>query len=121
MLIQRANKYCAEPTPYQAQAMGQWVGACRWEYNAALERRIFEYENYGFRLDYHGQARELTLERAKRDWLDFAPVHALQYALRHLEDAFARFLSGLNRFPKPRKKFRDVPSPYRPRMSSSSA
>jgi hypothetical protein len=67
MLIQRANKYCAEPTPYQAQAMGQWVGACRWEYNAALERRIFEYENYGFRLDYHGQARELTLERAKRD------------------------------------------------------
>jgi putative transposase len=107
MLIQRANKYCAEPTPYQAQAMGQWVGACRWEYNAALERRIFEYENYGLRLDYHAQARELTLERAKRDWLAFAPVHALQYALRHLEDAFARFLSGLNRFPKPRKKFRD--------------
>jgi hypothetical protein len=26
MLIQRANKSCAEPTPYQAQAMGQWVG-----------------------------------------------------------------------------------------------
>jgi hypothetical protein len=26
MLIQRANKLCAEPTPYQARAMGQWVG-----------------------------------------------------------------------------------------------
>jgi hypothetical protein len=38
----RMLKYSAEPTPYQAQAMGQWVGACRWEYNAALERRIFE-------------------------------------------------------------------------------
>jgi putative transposase len=77
MLIQHANKYCAEPTPYQAQAMGQWVGACRWAYNAALERGIVEYENYGLRLDYHAQARELTLERAKRDWLAFAPVHAL--------------------------------------------
>jgi hypothetical protein len=64
MLIQRANKYRAVPTPYQAQAMGQWVGACRWEYNAALERRIYEHENYGFRLGYRDQARELTTERA---------------------------------------------------------
>jgi putative transposase len=82
-----------------------------WRVPLGIQRRPrtahFRVENYGFRLDYHGQARELTLERAKRDWLDFAPVHALQYALRHLEDAFARFLSGLNRFPKPRKKFRD--------------
>jgi hypothetical protein len=26
MLIQRANKLCAEPTPYQP--LGHWVGAC---------------------------------------------------------------------------------------------
>jgi hypothetical protein len=26
MLIQRANKLCAEPTLYQARALGQWVG-----------------------------------------------------------------------------------------------
>jgi hypothetical protein len=44
-----------------------------------------------------------TSSESARDWLDFA--HALQYALRHLEDAFARLLSGLNRFPNPRKKF----------------
>src|SRR5215831_3342111 len=50
MLLQRANKYRAEPSPYQALAMGQWVGACRHEYNHALERRQYEYRNYGFSL-----------------------------------------------------------------------
>jgi putative transposase len=40
MLIRRANKYCSEPTPYQAQAMGQWVGATRFVYNIGLEQRI---------------------------------------------------------------------------------
>src|SRR5215472_2668837 len=61
MLLQRANKYRAEPSPYQAQAMGQWVGACRHEYNHALERRQYEYRNYGFSLAYVPQAKELTV------------------------------------------------------------
>jgi hypothetical protein len=62
MPIQRANKLCAEPTPYQA--LGQWVGACRHEYNHALERREYEYRNYGFSLAYVPQAKELTSRRA---------------------------------------------------------
>lgn len=107
MLLQRANKYCAEPSPYQAQAMGQWVGACRHEYNHALERRQYEYRNYGFALAYVPQAKELTGRRAATDWLDFAPVHALQNALRDLDEAFVRFLSGLCGFPTPRKKFKN--------------
>jgi Putative transposase DNA-binding domain/Probable transposase/Helix-turn-helix domain len=48
MLIQRANKYRSEPAPYQAQAMGQWVGTRRHEVNHALERRQYEYRNYAF-------------------------------------------------------------------------
>lgn len=106
MLIQRANKYCAEPTPYQAQAMGQWVGACRFVYNIALEQRI-DARRKGVRLDYNKQAKEITTCRAMADWLKFAPVHAVQYALQHLEDAFARFFSGQNHHPTPRKKFKD--------------
>src|SRR5262245_15113727 len=107
MLIQRANKYCAEPTPYQAQAMGQWVGACRHEYNHALERRQYEYRNYGFSLAYVPQAKELTGRRAAIDWLDFVPVHALQNALRDLDEAFSRFFKKLCRHPTPRKKFKN--------------
>jgi putative transposase len=107
VLIQRANKYCAEPTPYQAQALSQWVGACRHEYNHALERRQFEYRNYGFSLAYVPQAKELTGRRATTDWLDFTPIHALQNALRDLDEAFSRFFKGLCGHPKPRKKFKN--------------
>src|SRR5215510_10882269 len=80
MLLQRANKYRAEPSPYQAQAMGQRVGACRHEYNHALERRQYEYRNYGFSLAYVPQAKELTVRRAAKNWLEFVPIHALQNA-----------------------------------------
>ena len=107
MLIQRANKYCAEPSPYQAQAMGQWVGACRHEYNHALERRVEEYRNYGFSLGYVLQAKELTGRRSVKDWLNFAPIHALQNALRDLDEAFSRFFKGLCGHPTPRKKFKN--------------
>ena len=103
MLIQRANKYRAEPTPYQAQAMGQWVGAC---YNIGLEQRI-DARRRGVWLDYNMQAKELTTCRTMADWLTFTPVHALQYALQSLEDAFARFRSGQNDHPTPRKKFKN--------------
>jgi putative transposase len=102
MLIQRANKLCA--VPYQAQALGQRLGACRHEYNHALERREYEYRNYGFSLTDVAQAKELTSRRATTDWLDFAPIHALQNALRDLDEAFSRFFEGLCGHPTPRKK-----------------
>src|SRR5215475_4880147 len=107
MLIQRANKYCAEPTPYQAQAMGQWVGACRHEYNHGLERRQYEYRNYGFSLAYVPQAKELTGRRAAIDWLDFVPVHALQNALRDLDEAFSRFFKKLCGHPHAAKEVQE--------------
>jgi transposase len=105
MLVHRAAKFCCEPSPYQAQSLGQWVGACRHEYNLALERGDYEYKNYGFSLAYVPQAKELTGRRACLDWLNFAPVHALQNALRDLDEAFDRFFKGLCRHPTPRKKF----------------
>ena len=37
--MQRANVYRLEPTETQAIAFGQWVGACRFVYNLALDQR----------------------------------------------------------------------------------
>jgi hypothetical protein len=70
MLIHRANNCCCEPAPYQAQAMGQWVGATRFVSNIGLKQRIDVWRKR-VRLAYNKQAKELT-EMA--DWLDFAPV-----------------------------------------------
>jgi putative transposase len=59
----------------------------------------------GRRITYVSQARELTMLRDEVDWLKAAPVHALQNALRAVEDTFQRFFAGLCAYPKPRKKF----------------
>jgi len=107
MFLQRANLYCAELSPYQAQAMSQWVGACRYVYNEGLKRRNYEYDNYGFSLRYPMQQSDLTKWRHAKEWLMDPPGHALQIALQALDDAFQRFLKGLCKHPTPRKKFRD--------------
>jgi putative transposase len=40
------------------------------------------------------------------DWIEALPIHAAQYALMALEEAFDRFFKGLAGYPKPRKKFK---------------
>jgi putative transposase len=103
MLLQRANVYRLEPTEDQANAFGQWVGACRSVYNVALEqRRTWGREH---RLSYNQQQGEITALRADVDWVRAVPVHALQMAVRALDNAFQRFFSGLGQFPTPHKKF----------------
>jgi hypothetical protein len=44
MLIHRTNKYGSEPTPYQAQATGQWVGATRFVFNTG--RRLSDADQF---------------------------------------------------------------------------
>jgi putative transposase len=103
MLLQRANVYRLDPTVDQASTFAQWVGACRTVYNVALDqRRTWGREH---RLSYNQQQAEITDLRADVDWLKAVPVHALQMAVRALDNAFQRFFAGLGEFPTPRKKF----------------
>ena len=105
MLIQRANVYRLEPTEEQANTFAQWVGACRFVYNIALEQR----RTWGqcHRLSYNQQQSEITHLRVEADWIRAVPIHALQMAVRALDAAFQRFFIGLGDYPQPRKKFRD--------------
>lgn len=105
MLINRANVYRLEPSEEQAAAFGQWAGACRFVYNLALDQRSAWGQRHG--LCYNQQQAEITHLRAEVDWLKAVPVHALQMAVRALDTAYQRFFSGLAKYPKPRKKFRD--------------
>ncbi len=105
MLIQRANIYRLEPTAEQADAFTQWVGACRFVYNIALEQRRTWGKSH--RLSYNQQQAEITHLRAEIDWLRAVPVHALQTSVRALDSAFQRFFMGLGGYPQSRKKFLD--------------
>lgn len=103
MLIQRANTYRLEPTAEQGIAFAQWAGACRFVYNLALEQRR-DWHRPGRSFTYNQQQREITHLRAEVDWLRAVPVHALQMAVRALDNAFQRFFTGLGSYPQPRHK-----------------
>jgi putative transposase len=103
MLIQRASTYRLEPTAEQGIAFAQWSGACRFVYNLALEQRRDWYRP-GRNFTYNQQQGEITHLRAEVDWLRAVPVHALQMAVRSLDNAFQRFFTGLGSYPQPRKK-----------------
>jgi putative transposase len=103
MLLQRANVYRLEPTEAQASAFAQWAGACRSVYNLALEQPRTWGRQHG--LSYNQQQREITSLRAEVDWFKAVPVHALQMAVRALDNAYQRFFAKLGEYPTPRKKF----------------
>jgi putative transposase len=103
MLLQRANIYRLEPTEEQAHRFSQWVGTCRSVYNLALEQR----RTWGkaHKIDYNRQQSEITDLRAEAEWIRDVPIHALQMAVRALDNAYQRFFMGLGEYPTPRKKF----------------
>jgi hypothetical protein len=53
MLIRRGNKYCSEPTPYQAQAMG-WRDPLRLQHRPGAAHRRLE-KGYASRLQQSGK------------------------------------------------------------------
>lgn len=105
MILQRANLYRLEPTLEQASAFTQWAGACRYVFNLALEQRR-DWHRPGRRFSYNQQQGEITQLRAEVDWIRAVPIHAIQMAVRAVDNAFQRFFTGLGGYPQPRRKDR---------------
>ncbi len=91
------------PTHEQTAQMSQIAGACRFIYNLALEQRRDWYRP-GRKFSFASQCREVTLLRAEVEWLNAAPVHTLQQALRDLERAYQNWWAKRAAAPTPRKK-----------------
>ena len=83
--------------------MSQIAGACRFIYNLALEQRR-DWCRPGRKFSFASQCREVTLLRAEVEWLNAAPVHTLQQALRDLERAYQNWWAKRAAAPTPRKK-----------------
>ncbi len=108
MIARKAAVFRLYPTPEQAAQMAQYAGACRFVYNLGLEQRRDWFRQYrantGSNISISSQCRELTALRAEVDWLKAAPVHALQGALRDLDQAYQNFFAGRSAYPRPRRK-----------------
>ena len=100
----RTVKVRVYPTPEQRKLLAQTFGCCRLVYNLALEQRS-TYGRRGRRISFVSWSAELKSLKVEADFLRDVPHHCLVQALKDLDSAYARFFSGQNAYPKPRRKF----------------
>jgi putative transposase len=104
---QQGNKFQLCLTRKQEIILLQWIGSCRFIYNAGLEHRVASYNaQYPKRVFYSEQQDSLPQIKAEPNffWLKDTPSQSLQFSLRNLDNAFSRFFQGLGKFPKKKKK-----------------
>ena len=123
--IKRGYKYRIYPTEDQAKQIDDYMHLFRRVYNwgIAKEKEIHELHKQG--LSKYGFYNEkelyalLTIERNKpeNEWLRKIPLTTGRLALRNVINAFNRFFSGENRYPrfKSKKKYKKSKSSFNTR------
>lgn len=110
--VKRAYKYRFYPTPEQAEQLARTFGCVRYVYNRALAERSRAWTQEQRRVTQAETDRMLT--QWKRDeetaWLTEPSKGPLQATLRHLQDAYTRFWSKQNGYPRFKKKGRSKDS-----------
>ncbi|MFD5541364.1 RNA-guided endonuclease InsQ/TnpB family protein [Streptomyces sp. NPDC127079] len=103
----RLYRFRFYPTEEQAAQLERTFGACRWVYNEGLALRSGAWERHRVVVGFAETCRALTgWKRAERTaWLrDVSTV--LQQSLRHLDQAYGRFLKGRAKYPRRKRKGR---------------
>lgn len=105
--IRKAYQFKLEPSAAQEQCFWQYAGAKRWVYNHMLAQRNETYKATGQSPTTNDQINQLpTLKRQdETTWLKTIHSQVLQNAVLDLDDAFARFFSKQNGYPKFKKKY----------------
>lgn len=106
MVVNRAYRHKLVLTPGQEGLCRRIAGCCRLIYNCGLEQRKLGYAATGRGMGYKAHTYHLKEAKAADGFgfLREAPAHCLQQALRDLDDAFKRFFSGQNGYPRPRRR-----------------
>jgi putative transposase len=102
----QAFKYELRPDGQQERQMSRFSGSCRFVFNKALALQKARYEQGEKKLGYAGLCKLLTEWRngTETPWLQDAPTHPLQQALKDLERAYANFFAKRADFPRFKKK-----------------
>ncbi|GAB2812004.1 hypothetical protein GCM10027073_50220 [Streptomyces chlorus] len=84
------------PDAEQVEQLSRTFGACRWVFNEGLALRSQAWEQHRVRVGFAETCRALTSwKRAEETtWLKEVSSTVLQQSLRHLDQAFSRFLRG---------------------------
>ncbi|MEX3638882.1 helix-turn-helix domain-containing protein [Paraburkholderia sp. BR14320] len=89
------------PNDETQRNMRELAGACRFVYNEALALQVERHKGGDKKLGYAGLCKLLTEWRngAEAPWLNDAPVHLLQQALKDLEHVYTNFFDKRAEFP----------------------
>jgi putative transposase len=104
--IYRAYKYRLYPTKAQEMLINKHIGACRWTYNYALEKKTKAYTQDKTKLSrFQIQADLPELKKSEEtEWLKEVNSQSLQAALEHMDNAFVHFFREKKGFPKFKSK-----------------
>lgn len=106
MLKRQAFKFRLREKPAQAAKMRRFAGCRRKVWNLALQEQQARRERGEPYAGYVEMAKWLTAWRNAPEtaYLKEAPVHALQEALRALDEAFQRFFRKEGGYPRPKRR-----------------
>ena len=108
MIKRQAFKFELKPNGKQLRICRRTAGCCRYVFNKALLVQKENYEAGNKFIGYVQMAKNLSQWRENKEscWLEEAPYHALQQALKAQDKAYKNFFAGLSNFPRSKKKSR---------------
>ncbi len=102
--ILKGYQFRLYPSDEQKKLINQTIGCSRFIYNHFLEERINEYKKTGRTLTCYEQIKEIPQLCKDYPWLKEVDSCSLRAAVFNLENAYHRFFSQNNGFPKFKNK-----------------
>jgi len=96
----RTYRYKLNPTPSQQQALGQWLGACRYVYNLSLSYKKTLWEHNKVSITKNQIQKELSGIAKETDWIGNVHSQTLQDITDRVFNAYDGFFNLGKGFPK---------------------
>ncbi|KEK24811.1 IS200/IS605 family element RNA-guided endonuclease TnpB [Bacillus gaemokensis] len=110
MLVKKAYKFRIYPNQKQEILIAKTIGCSRFVFNHFLEQWNDTHKKTGKGFTYNSCSKKLTHLKKEFVWLKEVDSISLQYALKYLIDAFARFFKKQNDIPRFKSKKNPVQS-----------
>ena len=100
MIQTKTYRYKLSPTPSQKQALGQWLGACRYVYNLSLNYKKTLWEHNKVSITKNDIQKELGSIAKETTWLGCVHSQTLQEVTDRVFNAYEGFFKLGKGFPK---------------------
>ena len=104
----KAYKFRLYPNGEQQAFLAKCFGCSRFVYNYFLRLTTDVYAEYKKSLRYKEWAKLLTQLKKEFEWLKEVNSQSLQQTIKDLETAYVRFFKGLAKFPRFKKRSREI-------------